>query len=230
MMTIEAIAARLGAAVLLGALVGVEREVRHRRAGLRTHVMVSLAAAVYMIVSIELIDSHDFGGRGGRVALDPSRIASGVVMGLGFLGAGAISHSGGFARGLTTAAGLWMVAAVGLASGAGMYRLAGLATLLALLVLAGMRLVEGRGAWSVRRQLTLVIDDEDGTRLDAFVVAMRGRVKWLDTVDYGRQMTNGRTWLSGEIRVGNDDELRKFVAEVSRWPYVRRVTVRSTGG
>ncbi|NLN06375.1 MAG: MgtC/SapB family protein, partial [Firmicutes bacterium] len=99
---------RLFVSVLLGGLVGLERERHNRPAGLRTHILVCLGSALIMIVSFAGF-SGTFGFSG-----DPARIAAQVVSGIGFLGAGTILRQGGFVRGLTTAASLWVVAAVGL--------------------------------------------------------------------------------------------------------------------
>jgi putative Mg2+ transporter-C (MgtC) family protein len=101
---------RLLVAVVLGALVGYERERAGKPAGVRTHGMVSLGAALFAVVSL-----HGFGSTG-----DPARVAAQVVTGIGFLGAGAILHERGSVHGLTTAASLWVTAAIGLAVGVGM--------------------------------------------------------------------------------------------------------------
>ncbi len=101
---------RLLVAVVLGALVGYERERAGKPAGVRTHGMVSLGSALFAVVSL-----HGFGN-----ASDPSRVAAQIVTGIGFLGAGAILHQRGSVHGLTTAASLWVTAAIGLAVGVGM--------------------------------------------------------------------------------------------------------------
>ena len=110
-------------AIVLGALLGLERGFRGRPAGLRTHALVSLGAALYTVVSISFIDS------------DPSRVAAGIVTGIGFLGAGAIFRAEDKVRGLTTAATLWVTAAIGLAVGLGYFSMAIIVTLFILLVL-----------------------------------------------------------------------------------------------
>jgi putative Mg2+ transporter-C (MgtC) family protein len=104
---------RLAIAAGLGAAVGVERELREREAGIRTHLLVSLGACLFTIVGA--YGFHNFSG------VDPTRIAAQIVTGIGFLGAGAIIREGISVRGLTTAASLWIVAAIGMASGAGYY-------------------------------------------------------------------------------------------------------------
>ncbi|HEY3921636.1 MAG TPA: MgtC/SapB family protein [Gaiellaceae bacterium] len=109
---------RLALAAGLGAAVGIERELREREAGIRTHLLVSLGACLFTLVS-----AYGFEGvvRGGQVVVDPTRIAAQIVTGIGFLGAGAIIRDGISVRGLTTAASLWIVAAIGMATGAGYY-------------------------------------------------------------------------------------------------------------
>jgi putative Mg2+ transporter-C (MgtC) family protein len=104
---------RLAIAAGLGAAVGIERELREREAGIRTHLLVSLGACLFTIVGA--YGFHNFSG------VDPTRIAAQVVTGIGFLGAGAIIREGISVRGLTTAASLWIVAAIGMAAGAGYY-------------------------------------------------------------------------------------------------------------
>ncbi|MEX2598032.1 MAG: MgtC/SapB family protein [Dehalococcoidia bacterium] len=117
-------ALRLLAATILGAVIGLERERRGRPAGLRTLALVSLGSAGFTVVSA-------FGFLGG----DPGRVASGVVTGIGFLGAGSILREGSGVTGVTTAASIWAVAALGMLVGAGLYILAISMTLLILIVL-----------------------------------------------------------------------------------------------
>ncbi len=147
---------RLFLAALLGSLVGVERERLVWAAGLRTHMLVCVGAALIMIVSAfgfaDVLSAE-------HVVLDPSRIAAQVVSGIGFLGAGTILLRRDVIQGLTTAASLWTVAAIGLAIGSGLYLAAVAATILILLILAGIKPLERR-LWAARRPrtLTLVID------------------------------------------------------------------------
>lgn len=121
---------RLVLAVALGGLIGIERETVGKPAGLRTHALVCLGAALYMLISVK---SPDFFP--GATTVDPGRIAAGVVTGIGFLGAGTIMRASGSVKGLTTAASIWTVAAIGLAVGVGYYLTAAVAAALALAVL-----------------------------------------------------------------------------------------------
>ncbi|OGX61765.1 MAG: hypothetical protein A2189_08405 [Paenibacillus sp. RIFOXYA1_FULL_44_5] len=118
---------RIVSAMILGGVVGWERERSHRAAGFRTHILVSLGASLIMILSI--YGFQDFADEP-NVRIDPARLAAQVISGIGFLGAGAIMVRGISITGLTTAASLWVVAAIGLASGAGFYYAAALVTIL----------------------------------------------------------------------------------------------------
>ena len=130
-MTLEFIL-RIFVAAILGGLIGLEREYRAKEAGFRTHFLVALGAALFMIIS-----AYGFEGvlTNENMRLDPSRIAAQVVSGIGFIGAGTIifQKNENAVRGLTTAAGVWVVAAIGLACGAGMYMVAVSSTLFVLL-------------------------------------------------------------------------------------------------
>lgn len=120
---------KLFVAVVLGMVIGAERVLVHKEAGMKTHALVSMGAAIFVIISEMLAEKYR------SVGLDPSRIASQVVVGIGFLGAGAIILQGNRLLGLTTAGGLWVTAAIGMASGFGMYDLAFLSTILVLFIL-----------------------------------------------------------------------------------------------
>lgn len=142
---------RLGIAAGLGAAIGIERELRDREAGLRTHMLVALGAALFTVVSA--YGFADVLGRGDPNVverLDPSRIAAQVVSGIGFLGAGAIIRQGLSVRGLTTAASLWIVAAIGMAAGAGMYAAASIGTVIVLFSLGPLRILAYRGMEHIR--------------------------------------------------------------------------------
>ena len=117
---------RLLLAAVLGAAIGYQRERAHKPAGLRTHILICTGAALFTVASV-----YGFGAFS-----DPARVAAGVVAGIGFIGAGAIIRRGeGVVEGLTTAATIWAVAAIGLAAGAGLYLVSAVAAVLALIVL-----------------------------------------------------------------------------------------------
>src|SRR5579885_2871284 len=139
MISLQTALLRLGLALLLGACVGFERERGDKAAGLRTHALVALGACLVMIVSA--FGFQDVLGVR-NISLDPSRIAAQVVSGIGFLGAGAILARGEIVKGLTTAASIWTVAAVGLAVGGGLYLAASTSTVIILIILAGIKPLE----------------------------------------------------------------------------------------
>ena len=140
---------RLLVAGLLGGLIGLEREFRAKEAGVRTHFIVALGSALFMIIS-----QFAFGDQ----QHDAARVAAQVVSGIGFIGAGVIIFQKNSIRGITTAAGLWVAAAIGLACGAGMYALAAAASILTILVLELMNLVNKYFSEKIV-ELTLVTDE-----------------------------------------------------------------------
>lgn len=140
MLSDHEIVIRLLLASLLGGLIGLERERKHWAAGLRTHMMVCVGSCLIMIVSA--YGFEDILNRE-HVGLDPSRVAAQVVSGIGFIGAGTILFlKQGTIRGLTTASGLWTVAAIGLATGGGLYFAAGMTTAIALIILWAIQPLE----------------------------------------------------------------------------------------
>src|SRR5688572_27421702 len=124
---------RLCLSALLGGILGLEREWRHKDAGLRTNILIAMGSTLFTVMSIDLS-----AGSGG----DSTRLASGIVTGIGFLGAGAIMRTGAGIKGLTTAAMIWVNAAVGVAVGGGEYRVAIIATVVAVVVLVLLDPVE----------------------------------------------------------------------------------------
>lgn len=130
---LQVAAIRLAAAMLLGGIIGWEREVHSRAAGLRTHMMISLAAAVFAILAMELVHFEAVPGQ--QVRVDPLRLIEAVTSGVAFLAAGSIVVSGVSVRGITTGASMWLCGAIGLACGMGDLSLALLTTALAMTVL-----------------------------------------------------------------------------------------------
>lgn len=132
------------AAVVAGGLIGLEREWRGRAAGFRTHILVCLASALLMEASVSQGGWRFTTLPGQEIIADPARMAHGVLTGIGFLCAGVIFRTGFSIHGLTTAASLWMTAAIGLVFGAGLFLMGGAATLVTLIILVGLKLVSGR--------------------------------------------------------------------------------------
>ena len=151
---------RLFIAGLLGGLIGFEREFRAKEAGLRTHFIVALGSALFMIIS-----QNAFSGR-----FDAARVAAQVVSGIGFIGAGVIIFQKNVVRGVTTAAGLWVAAAIGLACGAGMYVVAIAATLFTIMCLETMHIITRRYG---EKSVMLTISPVTGEQLTGILDQIR---------------------------------------------------------
>lgn len=166
------IALRLLLATLFGGIVGYQREVTDRPAGFRTHVMVSVGSALFMLVS-----TYNFGEPS-----DPTRIAAQVVTGIGFLGAGTIIRQGNIILGLTTAASLWAVSAVGLAVGAGFYSGALMGTVIIYLALTVFKSVENRliGGHE-HRVIHLTVDDP--VRVEEVLALLRSQLIEVENIE-----------------------------------------------
>jgi putative Mg2+ transporter-C (MgtC) family protein len=189
---------RLALAAALGGLIGLERELREQEAGLRTHLLVGVGSALFTIAGA--YGFHDFLVSGGNVVrTDPTRIAAQIVTGIGFLGAGAIIRQGLAVRGLTTAATLWVVAAVGLASGAGYYSGALFTTALVLLALYPLRII----AYKIVRRFR----PEDG-RLFVALPAGRPPGRIIDEVERSGARIEA-------IGVSQEDDRRRLELDVS---------------
>ena len=137
--TTQELIIRLVLAAVLGAIIGLDRRLHSKPAGLRTMSLVSLGAATFTLVGVsamlQLVNAEQEAGLQQMLRLDTSRVIAGIVGGIGFLGAGAIIQSRGRVQGMTTASGIWMTAAIGVAVGLGQYALAFCATFLAFVIL-----------------------------------------------------------------------------------------------
>lgn len=180
---------RLLIAAGLGGAIGLERELRDHEAGFRTHLIVSLGACVFTLVSAYAWTDWTFSTASG-VVFDPTRIAAQIVTGIGFLGAGAIIVRGISVRGLTTAATLWVVAAIGMAAGTGYYAVAIGASALVLVSLGPLKLVSSRLVSRVRpeeAELGIRLAPEgDGTRVLDAIEKLGGQISH---VEFGDERT-----------------------------------------
>lgn len=217
---------RLLVAAALGSLVGFERERLLWTAGIRTHMLVCVGACLFMIVSAY---GFEHATQMANVNLDPSRIAAQVVSGVGFLGAGAILLKGNIVRGLTTAASVWAVAALGLAAGGGLYFAAATATVIILVILAGIKPLEE--AYRTRLQSCIVHIRADHEALPLSEVKRLLRVRGGQI----RRLTQ-RIGPDGEedlvlhlVRVA-PMRIREGVARLSKRPEVRSAAVEKPGG
>ena len=174
---------RVFVAALLGGMIGFEREYRAKEAGLRTHFLVAMGSALFMIVSQYGVDAV----LGTSITLDPSRVAAQVVSGIGFIGAGTIIFQKHVIKGLTTAAGLWVTSAIGLACGSGLYLLSVASTLLVLLCLEtiffilmriGSRTISVTISTTDREKIKKVVNQlrEDCVTMDSYEMKRHGEL------------------------------------------------------
>lgn len=172
---------RVFVAALLGGIIGFEREYRAKEAGLRTHFLVAMGSALFMILS-----QFGFESQLGMptISLDPSRIASQVVTGIGFIGAGTIIFQKHVIKGLTTAAGLWVTSAIGLTCGSGMYLLAVTATLLVLLCLETIYFVLLRFG---SRNISVTVSTTNRENINKVIERLRHDNVTMDSYEMKRQ-------------------------------------------
>lgn len=153
---------RLVLASILGGLIGLEREIHGREAGVRTYLLVSLGSALIMIISEHLILKYDTGFPGDLIRADPGRIAAQAITGMGFLGAGVIIRYKDSIRGLTTAACMWVACAIGLTVGAGYYFFGSIATGITLLALTGLKVFGRKLSRDWYKEMVIVSEDIEG--------------------------------------------------------------------
>ena len=212
---------RLLAATAMGAAIGIEREYHAKEAGLRTHLLVALGSCLFMILSVYGFDfmlGHD------HVSFDPSRIASQVVTGIGFIGAGTIILQKQVVRGLTTAAGLWVTAAIGLACGNGMYWIA-LVTTAVVLISLGLINIYLPYLSQRERSITFLVKDYviltevlDNLRREKIVVMNYELHKDADEND-------GLMLVTIEIRMKKYDNLKEITSILKNFEKVKLVQV-----
>jgi putative Mg2+ transporter-C (MgtC) family protein len=142
-MAFSEIAIRLAVAAICGAAIGFERENQRKPAGLRTHMLVAIGSAAFTLASLQTDQMENLNMGGPRIPMDPSRVIQGIAGGIGFLGAGAILRSNGSVYGLTTAATIWVVGAVGICCGLGNYALAATTSVLVVLIAGSLGFLEG---------------------------------------------------------------------------------------
>lgn len=215
---------RLALAALLGAVIGLERGIHGRTAGLTTHLLVGLGSGLFMLLSIAVA-----GMAAGGTQADPGRIAAQIVTGIGFIGAGAILKEGFTIRGLTTAASLWVAAAVGTAAGAGFAEIALVADAGAVLALTFLHYLERAVPHESYRVLSLRIPLE--TPASAVIAAVKRRNVTVLQFDCDRDHAGRSMTLRLGLRVrhrGSSDRLAFAVVEdvEKAFPAVRRIRWR----
>jgi putative Mg2+ transporter-C (MgtC) family protein len=213
---------RLTLAAVLAGAIGIERELREQEAGLRTHMLVCVGATMFMLVGVYAWGDMRLGNQIG-VVVDPSRVASYVVSGIGFLGAGAIIRHGINVRGLTTAASLWVVAAIGVGVGAGMYTFSVATTALVIVALWPLsqvkRMLQERADEPRRLAVTL----DPGTSVVPVLAAIEENGFALDSLEVGEEDDARR--VDVVITTAAGATLGGLVDDVSRLDGVRSASV-----
>lgn len=213
---------RLLAATAMGAVIGLEREYHAKEAGVRTHLLVALGSCLFMILSIY---GFDFMLDYDNVSFDPSRIAAQVVTGIGFIGAGTIIFQKQVVRGLTTAAGLWVTAAIGLACGNGMFWVALITTAI---VLISLGLINVYLPYLSQKEHTVTFLVEDYTVLTEMMENLR-RSK-ITVLNYemhkDAEENNGKMLVSLEIRMKRYNNFQGISAILKNFEKAELVEIR----
>lgn len=208
---------------VLGGVIGYERDMHGRPAGLRTHFLVALASATFMVVSTQFVYFQNYEA-GDFVDVDTSRIAASVVSGIGFLAGGAILRTGLTVQGLTTAAGMWLVSAIGLAAGGGMFIEAVGVTLLGIGSLTGLRRFENKH--DVRRRLAVYLDQ--GRPMSQVVDALVALGVKVYELEYDLKVTEKILSATFEVRIPKTIGIDSVVDALEVQEGVRRVLVRAS--
>jgi putative Mg2+ transporter-C (MgtC) family protein len=206
------IAARIGLAALLGGVIGAERERTGKWAGLRTHMLIAVGSALLTDISVLVGLRYAQGSN----AWDPGRIAAQIVSGVGFIGAGTIIQSRGAVQGLTTAAGLWVASAIGIAVGAGFYAEAILTTVALLLILTVLRPVE---ALLRRDRQTVVLALSREQKLSRLLEVLEAAGIRVENVAVAR---NGDEVSATILFRGSPDDVQKLVRLAGREEFAAR--------
>ena len=204
--------ARIALAGALGGAIGLERELRERAAGLRTHLLVAVGSAVFTLVSAYAWRDFRFSNASG-VTFDPTRISAQVVSGIGFLGAGAIIRQGLSVRGLTTAATLWVVAAIGMAAGAGYYSAAVLGSALVLVSLWPLRILAFKLSERIRPiHQRLIVEVPRGASAAPVLIALEEAGAQTMSLEFDEE--HGRRRVAVEVELPRDSSPASVVARL----------------
>ena len=213
-------AVRLVAAVVAGALIGLEREAHAKPAGFRTYIIICLGAALLMILSIYVPQTLPHFKNG-----DPGRIAAQVVTGIGFLGAGAIFRLGVNVRGLTTAAGIWTTAAIGLVFGAGMFAVGAIALILVLITLTVLDLVETRLIGGTEYRSLLVVSDRRPGQIRQITEVLTRHGVPASKLSVAEHLEEGRIEIRAVARLERGIDIRQFFDEVEAIEGIRHIEI-----
>ena len=213
---------RLVLAGFLGGLIGMERERHGRPAGFRTNILLATGSALLMMLSQYMYDLYPGQDSNSIIRLDPGRIAAMSITGIGFLGAGAIIKSKGHVRGLTTAACLWMVAAVGLAVGCGFYLPAVVATAIAMFSLLGLRFLERHFRKDWYRKLILSFDGLED-QMPGIIKVMDNHKVWILRMGLHQNLKGNETGYELELKMRENIFKHDLISDLSRIPGFKKI-------
>ncbi len=226
MLTHGEMIARIACGAAFGGVIGYERDVHRRPVGLRTHLIVAMTAATFMVVSSQFVYLQHY-GKDDLVTVDTSRIAASVVSGIGFLAGGAILRTGLSVQGLTTAAGLWLVTAIGMCSGAGMYLEGGVVTAMGIGALTLLRRFEDKNDHLIRRRVSIVLGE--GSEIAEIVVALTDLGAVVSDMAYEKRLgpEKKRVVATFDVRYSDSIDMMQIVQAIENVDGVRRVQVHS---
>ena len=204
-------------AALLGGIIGLEREIREKPAGLRTNILICVGSTLFMSISTKVAEI--LGG-------DPTRIAAQIISGIGFLGAGAVLHSHGFVLGLTTAATIWVVAGVGMALGSGMYLVALFTTAMSLVTLYFLSFVEDRIQGRRSYSYALVVSDLNQALASINRVLQQSSVT-AASFNFKKEADHYRVWFT--LLIPRETNI-KIIQRLSEVPEIIQVETGSSAG
>jgi len=209
----------------LGGVIGYERDRHGRPAGLRTHMIVALASATFMVISTRFVYLQHY-AKEDLVNVDASRIAASIVTGIGFLAGGAIMRTGITVQGLTTAAALWLVAAIGMASGAGMFAIAVFVTVVGVIALTVMRRFEDKDDRISRRRVFLVLGAEGSVGEISSKLSEIGAS--VSALEYDRHVADKTLTVTLDVRFPHTVRIDRIIEEIESQRDVRRVKLEQT--
>jgi putative Mg2+ transporter-C (MgtC) family protein len=215
---------RIAVGALLGAVIGYERDKHRHPVGLRTHLIVAMAAATFMVISSQFVYWQHY-GRDDLVEVDSSRIAASVVSAVGFIAGGAILRTGVTIRGLTTAAGLWLVTAIGMSAGAGMFVVSAAVTAMGIVALTVLRRFEDKDDHLIARRVSLVL--ASGEALEGVTASLRAQGVTIFDFDYDRRLDDEkqRVEVTFDVQVPDTLGVPRVIACIEMVGGVRRVQV-----
>ncbi len=205
-------------ALIFGGIIGLQREKAERPAGLRTHALVCLGSTVFTLISYLGFSSIGSG------TIDPSRIAAGIVTGIGFIGAGAIFRQGSLIRGVTTAASIWIVASIGMALGVKLYYLALLVTIFGFLTLSILKYIEDK-MLKLPNYLVKITTPENFTNLEKIIELLKKMSVNIKSKKYKFDSENNKKIFSINLYSRDSEFSTKIIKELSKFKEIEEINI-----